>query len=423
MFTFLLKDLLIFWRDRKEVLIVILLPLLLVIVLSFAMGGMFDNDNNLSMDMNVGFVVEDDQEQGLQSYEDMLSSMDEVTEEERAQLLAIASNIRPVEMFEQFFTNPDVSEWMEVENLTRAEAEKKVENGDLHAMFVIPQGYTKNFLENILHDQEMEQTFEFIVMDAGIEIETLYSIIQNYADQMNLQFAIQNIGGEIQMEEIQLPEGGREVAEGVEPFTLKQYFTIAISALFSLFIISTVVSRIAGERRNRTFNRIILTNAPAKNFLFGKTAATFLLSWLQVMLVFVGSHLILGVFDEKSLHFWLGIMIVATAFSIAIAGISTIFSSFMLKTKNTDAVDGLIMIFVILLGTLGGGFVPIYVFPGWLQEISQWIPNGLVLSALTEWFQFENISTLWMPTFYLIILGVITFFIGVLLYPKRGEVG
>src|SRR5690606_27891177 len=158
-------DLLIFWRDRKEVLIVILLPLLLVIVLSFAMGGMFDNDNNLSMDMNVGFVVEDDQEQGLQSYEDMLSSMDEVTEEERAQLLAIASNIRPVEMFEQFFTNPDVSEWMEVENLTRAEAEKKVENGDLHAMFVIPQGYTKNFLENILHDQEMEQTFEFIVMD------------------------------------------------------------------------------------------------------------------------------------------------------------------------------------------------------------------------------------------------------------------
>ncbi|GAA0287364.1 ABC-2 type transport system permease protein [Gracilibacillus halotolerans] len=422
MLTFLLKDLLIFWRDRKEVLIVILLPLLLVIVLSFAMGGMFDNNNNLSMDMNIGFVVEDDQEQSLQSYEDMLSSMDELTEEEKAQFLAIASSIRPIDMFEQFFNDPEVNDWMEVEKLSRAEAEEKVENGDIHAMFVIPQDYTKNFLENILHGREMDQSFEFIVMDAGIEIETLYSIIQNYADQMNLQFAIQNIGGEIQMEEIHLPEGGREVAEGVEPFTLKQYFAIAISALFSLFIISTVVSRIAIERRDRTFNRIILTNVPARNFLFGKTAATFLLSWLQVMLVFIGSHLILNVFDGKALSFWLGLILVATAFSIAIAGISTIFSSFMLKTKNTDTVDGLIMIFIILLGTLGGGFVPIYVFPAWLQQVSQWIPNGLVLSALTEWFQYESMSTLWMPTLYLVILGVVTFFIGVMLYPKRGGV-
>ena len=421
MFVFLKKDLLLFLRDIKEVLLVVLLPLLLVVILSFAMGGMFGGDNEWTIDLNVALVMEKDPEQGFKTFDDHLQQLDHLTEEEKAQLIGAAQAISPVNQLQNFLQESSKQEWFEVKELSREEAEQQIKDDELHAMLVIPEGYTAELLGQILLNEPMEQTLELQAENTGTEVEAFYGMIQTFIDEMNMQFAIQSVGGNMEIDPSMLPQGGQEITEGIEPFTLKQYFTIAIAALFTLFLVSTVVSRIGIEKRDRTFNRIILTNVPAVHFLFGKTFTVFILAFFQLLIVFVGSHLILQVFEEKSFIFWLGLMLMSVAVSIAIAGISSIFSSLMLRTRNVEKVDGALLIFILSLGTFGGGFVPIYVFPDWIQAMSNWIPNGLALSALTEWFQVEEIEVLWQPLLYLLVLGLVTFFIGVWLYPKRGE--
>lgn len=421
MFVFLKKDLLLFLRDIKEVLLIVLLPLILVIVLSFAMGGMFSGDDEWTIDLDVALVMEDNPEQGLKSFEDRLQQLDHLPEEEKTQLIIAAQAISPVDHLQQFLQESSKKEWLEVKELSQEEAVQQIKEDELHAMLVIPEGYTAELLGQILLDEPMEQTIELQAENVTSEVEAFYSMVQTFIDEMNMQFAIQSVGGNVEIDQAMLPQGGKEITEGLEPFTLKQYFTIAIAALFTLFLVSTVVSRIGIEKRDRTFNRIILTDVPAVHFLFGKTFTTFILAFFQLIIVFVGSHFILRVFEGKSFTFWLGLILVSVVVSIAIAGISSIFSSLMLRTRNVEKVDGALLIFILLLGTLGGGFVPIYVFPSWIQSISNWIPNGLALSVLTDWFQIEEIEVLWQPLIYLLVLGLVTFLIGVWLYPKRGE--
>ena len=57
--SFLRKDLLVFWRDRKEVLISLLAPILLIVVLNFAFSDLFGEDAE-GLDIDLGIVLEDD---------------------------------------------------------------------------------------------------------------------------------------------------------------------------------------------------------------------------------------------------------------------------------------------------------------------------------------------------------------------------
>ncbi len=125
-------------------------------------------------------------------------------------------------------------------------------------------------------------------------------------------------------------------------------------------------------------------------FLIGKMVSTIFLVILQIIFVLIVSNFILGVFPDRSLAFWVGILVMIVLLALVMSGLAAIFTAILLRMRNIDAANGIFMLVLLLLGTLGGGFVPIYMMPGWLQEIGAWTPNGLFLSMLTDWVQFED---------------------------------
>ncbi|MBO1001637.1 ABC transporter permease [Pseudogracilibacillus auburnensis] len=423
MLTFLMKDLLLFWRDRKEVIIVILLPLVLVVVLSVAMSGLFDGNLNENYELSLGVVNEDNQEEAITDFEALVNQSQQIPEELKQELLLHVQAAPPVELLTDFLTSPDVESWITIQTMSRSEAEQSVDNGELNAMLVIPENYSAKLLTNIYLDQGDKPSLLFVAKETAVEVDMLHDVIQGFLDQMNLQYALSTSGGDIENTHVELPEGGTENIEDDQSatFTMNQYFAFSMGTLFVLFMTSTVASRTGIEKREHTFNRIALTNTPALHFLFGKTVATFILSWLQIMFVFIGSHLILGVFEDRSFTFWIGLIFMASMYSLAIAGVSSILTSISLRLKNPDAVDGIFMIIIMLFGIIGGSFVPIYILPNWLQQIGEWTPNGLTLATLIEWFQFEDVSMLLIPMIVLLVITFITIILSIFLYPKRGE--
>ena len=422
--TFLIKDLLLFWRDRKEVFIVIILPLILVVILSITMAGLFDDNLNENYDLSLGVVNEDDQDKAFLEFETAINQSQNITEEEKQELLVHVQEAPPVGLLTNFLKSPDLESWMTVQTLSRSEAEERVENGDLDAMLVIPENYTVQLLKNIYLNQEMESTLSFLAKETTVEVDMIHNVIKGFLDQMNLQYAIATSGGEIDMSQVNLPIGGKERMEEGQPYTItiNQYFTFSIGALFVLFMASTVASRTIVEKREHTFNRIVLTNTPALQFLFGKTFATFILSFFQILLVFLGSHFILDVFADRTLTFWVGLIGMAIVYCLVIAGLSSILTSIALRLKNPDVVDGVFLIIIMVFGIIGGNFVPIYVLPNWLQQIGEWTPNGLTLAVLMEWFQFEEASLLLLPIIVLLVITVVAVIVSMFLYPRRGEI-
>ncbi|WP_339230301.1 ABC transporter permease [Oceanobacillus sp. FSL K6-2867] len=419
MCSFLKKDLLVFWRDRKEVLISLLAPILLIIVLNIAFSDLFGEDAE-ALDIDLGIVLEDDESLGQEKFAEAVLEM-ELSAEEKEAIIRQASSISPAGFMNSFFSDSELSGWIRTEKLSEEEAKEQVTNGELDGFVKVPEGFTYDVLRQLMLDQPADNALVLQIEEQSTESDTIQTIISNYLDTLNFQFALQGEtnGG---LEDPILPEGGREVVEGADSFSISQYFTIAMSFLFALFIASTVAMKTTTEKRERVFNRIILTNTNPLSFLMGKTISAFCFVWLQLLFLFSVSHLLLDVFEGKSMTFWMGVIVIITFFSLAVAGLSAVFTTFTLNVNNTDAANGAFNLVIMLLAAVGGNFFPTQGMPEWLQKVGEWTPNGLSLSVFMQWTQFGDFQTLIFPMVKLFVFSIGCLIIGIFLFPGRGRV-
>lgn len=416
MWSFLRKDFLVFWRDRKEVLIALLAPIVLIVVLNFAFSGMFGGDA-ADLDMDVGIVMEDDEALGLQQFEETVSGIDLL---EKELMIEQAALLSPVGSIVELFNNPELSEWITTEQLNEEDAKEQVANGELDALIKIPAGFTYDILSQILLSEPAETALILQIEENSTEANILQNMIGNYMDTLNFQFALNSVTAGEAVEPV-LPQGGEEIVEGVEAYSIGQYFTIAMSSLFALFLASTVAMKTTTEKREQVFNRILLTNHNPISYLLGKTISAFCLAWLQLVTVFTVSQLLLDVFPGKSLDFWLGILLMITFFSLAVAGLSALFTTLVLNMNNTDAANGLFNIIIMSLAAVGGNLFPIQGLPEWIQKIGEWTPNGLSHSVLMKWIQFGDSAALVIPVVKLFGFFIGCLIIGIFLFPRRGR--
>src|SRR5690606_25763179 len=138
------------------------------------------------------------------------------------------------------------------------------------------------------------------------------------------------------------------------------------------------------EKREHVFDRIILSNSNPIHFLLGKMFATFCLVWLQMLLTIGVAQIALGVFEGKSMEFWIGFFVMMTIYSLTIAGLAALFTSLALNIKDMNMANGIMSLVVLTFGLIGGGFFPIQGLPEMLQNMGAWVPNGITQIAMIE---------------------------------------
>lgn len=415
--TFFKKDVLVFWRDKKEMLMALLLPIAIILILNIAFSGLFSGDTK-AITLDIAIVLEDGD--SLKEFEKTLDGEDLSLEQKQA-ILEQAIQIKPVSLVQDFLQNPEMKEIITVHDVTEAKAKKLVEQGELDALIKVPSGFTNEVLSQVFLDEQSEQRLVIQAEEETSEVQVLQDIILNFTDSVNLQFALGGIAGTA-TSEVKLPQGGREIADEVETYTMTQYFTIAISTLFALFVAQTVSIKTVTEKRERVFNRIILSNNNPLNFLMGKAIATFCLSWLQIMIIILLTQLIVNVFPGKSLEFWLGLIGIITAYALTIAGFSIIFTILTLNIQDSNAVNGLTTLTVMSLGFLGGSFFPLQGLPEFMQRIGVWTPNGLAQITIVEWIQYSNFQDLIIPLLFYGLFFIVCLMIGIAIFPRRGRI-
>ncbi|MBD7937704.1 MULTISPECIES: ABC transporter permease [Cytobacillus] len=420
MFSFIKKDLLVFWRDRKEVLISLLAPILILVVLHVAFSGISVKDAG-EMDLRVGLILEDDKATGLKQFEEALLEMD-LREIEIDAMMEQAETLSPIGIMVKLFEDPELSSWIHTIEMNEEEAQKQIENGELDAIIKIPEGFTYDVLGKVMLDEPVETPIRFQIEEHSLETDILAGVIDNYMEALNFQFALSAVTGGEEGSEPALPQGGREVIkENAVEIELAQYYTIGMSSLFALFIAATVAAKTVTEKRERVFNRILLTNSRPFSYLMGKVISTFCMAWIQLMLVFVVTDLMLGIFPEKSTEFWLGIIVIVTFFSLSISGLSAIFTSLTIRMHNINTANGLFTMVVMGFAALGGNFFSLEQFPEWVQALSQWTPTGVVIDLFTEFSQNGNAISFAVPLMKQFGFFIGFLVIGILLFPERGK--
>ncbi|WP_077622894.1 ABC transporter permease [Sediminibacillus massiliensis] len=423
MFSFLKKDVLVLIRDRTELLVLLLMPIILTVILGFALKGMF-NGSFSSFDMEVAIVNQNDREAGIERFHEEVSKLS-LPNEAQKQLTEAAITSEPFNLLAEMLKNEDISQIIEIEYMEEAEAEQALEDQEITALLKIPENFTYLSLNSMLLDQGNGS--ELVVIE-GKESSLLagifHDMIERFVDTMNFETAISKASNSTDTSNTTDPDEGKSIGGIVtvteqEPITSIEYYSIGMAVMFAMFVASTIASKAYVENYQYVFDRILLSGKHPLLYLSGKAISTAVLVFIQLAILFGMARFVLQAFSDNSLQFWLGMIAIGLLFSFCIGSLGALLTAITLKAKS-NVVPGIFSGGIVsVLAMLGGSFFPVSGMPEIFTSIGDWTPNGIMLTATLQWSQGLGTAYLAPLMIRLLLITFVLTGLSLLIFSKR----
>ncbi len=400
-----IKDILLFSRDKKSFISLLLMPLILIAILGSAFGNIFGDDENVKIQrFTVGIVDKDKSDY---------------------------SRILKEEVFEK-----SLVDMVELKPIDEEALIKEINDKTLKLGIIIPEDFSASL-------QLGEQTQIGVISgnDASIQTTVIESVIDQFAYIVQGKMAIGELSGEIQADieqqgsassndninqseisntefdvtEIANPMTEQSISSDQEPISSFQYYAAGMGVMFLLMTVVITVGLMIEEKEDEVYNRLLITRLKHRQYLLGKFIGLILICLVQFMIIILGTRVLFQVDWGNSIS---AIILTVLSFTISASGIGVFIGSFI-KSEKTFSNIGIICTQV--LAAIGGSMVPLYLFPEWLIYISKIIPNALALQMFLDVMSGAGISDIVVEATLSMIIGIVLLFIAwVRLSWKRG---
>lgn len=423
-----LKDLLIFARDRKSFVTLFLMPIILIAILGAAFGGLMGEDVTVQK-FTVGYVDYDDSDFSKLLKEEVLET--------------------------------SLEEYIDLKEMTEAELETEIKDQSLGVGVIVPNNFSSSI------EDGKETTIEIVSgHDTGLELLVVESGITQFSQLVQGRTSIGEIIGELngeavaeaearaeaealaeaieqakreaqspeeaeaieeqmiqqheeemtttEVEIIEMPDfdiaevssliAEQTVSDDTPPISSFQYYAAGMGVMFLLMTVVIVVGSMIEEKESQVYNRLLVSNLANRQYLLGKFLGIIFVSLLQLTIIILGTSLLFSINWGSSLS---GIVLTVVSFTISAAGLGVFIGSFI---KSEGLYSNIGIIGSQVLAALGGSMVPLYLFPEWMIEVSKVLPNALALQMFLELMAGAGVDAI--ATEALISIGVgITLFL------------
>ncbi|HHU20528.1 MAG TPA: ABC transporter permease [Bacilli bacterium] len=421
MWNLIRKDFLTISRDRSEVLILLVMPMVLIAILGFALGSIMFG--TVDMDpIPVALIIENDLEQDLDHFrEDLIA--EGLPEQAIEQMIASAGTIDPAASLETVLHSPELSDMIDLkENYDQEQAEAALATDEVLAVITIPEQFSYQTLLAFYLAEETDASIELFVQDhEQIQATIVEGILTSFSDQYNLElsmaFATEGEGVETSISEENF--GVINHFSSGKPVSAFQYYTIGMAVMFALYVASTVSSNAFKEKESHVFARLMMTGARPLNYLLSKVVSAVVLTLIQLTILFVTSTLFFQTFTDTGIEFWASLAIISFVFSLVIGGFAAFMTAIAIQFNN-DAISGFFSGgAVVIFAFLGGSLSPVEYFSPLMRELGNWTPNGAMMTAYLQLIQGFNLTE-FLPMLYRVLLMAVLFItLAVAIFPKR----
>lgn len=199
---------------------------------------------------------------------------------------------------------------------------------------------------------------------------------------------------------------------GVQPLTVMQYASIAMTVMFSILTAFELAHSIVDDKLNNTQLRIKST--PTLNILYvlGKVTGIVLAIVVQMSIVMIISHLVYHVEFGNIVY----ILLTTICYGFAIGAIV-----FCAGTAANDhmAISSVASLILYGFSFLGGSFIDKDSLPDSLQVIQRLIPNGKAINCYLKICQGRSKMYFYRDLTALFLIGLLLFLLGLYLYGER----
>ncbi|MDP4093730.1 MAG: ABC transporter permease [Bacillota bacterium] len=384
-----LKDLRVVLRDRRAILMLLLMPSIIIFILGTALGSVFNQ--NLAVNKFSIAVVNND--------EGYLSSV-------------FINEVLRDGMSDTFNTFP----------VDKEKAEDMFNKKTVPAVITIPENFSKDIDSN-------KQVRLDIKTRLGDKIDSVIvkSVAESFANNISMSYASANAVMDIEKQyKFNIPANGMTEAQMVmsglrqklgnemlkfseEPqkkyktTTAIQYYSAAMLVMFILFGANTGTRSIVEERENKTLGRLMSTRASKVSLISGKTMGIFMVCLAQALTLIIFTCIVYGVNWGQVA----GTLLVTVSAVFAASGFGVVVAALV---KTARAADGVGMLVIQLSTMMSGGMVPI---PSSMKTMSMFTINWWAHQAYIDLMVGSGISAVLPYCGVLAAIGLVLMSIGV----------
>jgi len=413
---FIKKDILVLLRNPQELLVLVLMPLILIAILGFALGGVMSGSTE-AISAKVAFIDHSDEQKDVHAFIKKVKAKGLPQDAEEA-LLQGAHQLRPIQiLLEEVFGSKELTEIIELEQV-KAEMLDEIKNDDSYsAVIEIPENYTFDILSSAFLDEPSTTTITFYKNEGkNIAPNVVEDVLVNFQKQLTSLTVIGKAG--IQLEEVKGTNLGKiETVTKREPINSLQYYSVGMSVMFIMFIASYLASFAYREKQLQVFNRIILSNTSRWSYLGSLFFSVIVIAFVQQAFLYGVTSLIFDVVWQDLL----GFLLVNVSLSFAIGGVAALLTALNFRIDSEGVSNFFGNVIVAIFAFLGGSFTPIGETSSLIGMLGNYTPNGAGMTALLQLLQGVELSAITHHIYYLLGFGVVMLALAVISFPKRGD--
>ncbi|MEH7239185.1 ABC transporter permease [Bacillus sp. JJ1562] len=413
---FIKKDLLVLLRNPQELLILVLMPLVLIAILGFALGGVMGSDG-ASISVKVAFIDHSDEQMEKDAFIEKVKA-EELPPEAETALIQGADQLRPIQiLLDEVFGSKELKEIVELEQVEPQKLDEIKNDDSYSAVIEIPENYTFDILSSALLDEPSTAEMKLYKNEGqDISPKIVEDVLVGFQKQLTSMTVIGKAG--IQIEAVNSKNLGKtETVTEREPINSLQYYSVGMSVMFIMFIASTLSSFAYREKQLQVFNRIILSNTSRWSYLCGIFFSVMVISIIQQAILYGVTSLVFDVVWKDLLGFFL----VNLSLCFAIGGVGALLTALNFRIDSEGVSNFFGNVMVAIFAFLGGSFTPIGETSSVIGMLGNFTPNGAGMTALLQLLQGVELSAIDHHIFYLVGFGLVTLTAAVFSFPKRGD--
>jgi ABC-2 type transport system permease protein len=305
--------------------------------------------------------------------------------------------------------NLNLDRGIETQDYDQVQAEEDLENEAISMALYIPEGFTADVEAGVqatlrlrygpgASDSEIAAVrlvIDGVASDLALQTQLINGLSQMGAMMFDAPQDIQvftaeriKVQAESQFERsrtdplvavtTRVPE---QIAHGREEFNLSSFSVAGFAILFAFLIAQDTARSIFGERREGTFRRLLAAPMSKADLLLGKMLPNFLIVLLQMVIIFAVSLVLLpllGLDPPEMGNSLLGLIVVTIMVALCSTSLGILIAAL---ARTQSQVGGISSLVLWLAGLFGGAFIPGFLLSGFLDTIGKVVPHYWALQA------------------------------------------
>jgi len=416
-----LKDLKLFFKDKRSVLVTFAIPIALITLFAFAFGGAGKSGGSSKIKMQLS-----DLDSTTASYEttkifDSLKSilvlvtpleqaLENIKKGKQSCVLIIHKGFSdslssgkglPLEL--QYDEAKEIEVGLLQQSLISTVASLPFSIGDPKTSMAnrfnnmvkdAPPGLQKDIQNS--SDGLFDLLSEGFAQDSSVPQKTQKNIASDF------------LGGDIKMTKL--------IAAGDDNKVGLVQAVAGTAVMMLLFSVVGIGMGLLEEKQEGTLKRLLYTPMNPISILFGKMIAANIISIFQLLIMFLFANLVFGL-DIFSHLGGLLIMILATSFACSAFGV--LLASF---ARSRQQVQGLSTLIILVMSAIGGSMMPIFFMPAFMQKLAVMSVNYWSIQGFFDIF-WRNLSftdsTFLFRVLVLMLIGLILNTLAVVMFKKN----